>query len=208
MNRVALDEIEPAVISTATDRRALGDELGTTDVGMAYYEVAPGERFSGLYHTHYDQEEVFYVRSGTATFRTEDGPVEVGAGEAVRFAPGEYQQGYNEGDDPVVALALGAPGPTHSHEHLEARVECPDCGTETPHDVALTDSREGVVLTCQDCGTEGLKTHRRPGTLVRFAECTGCGLLVPERRDDCPECRGSMVPAPVPDDWPAVLDAR
>jgi len=52
---------------------------------------------------------VFYVLSGTATFETEAGEVTVDAGEAIRFVPGEFQQGSNRGDERVVALAPGAP---------------------------------------------------------------------------------------------------
>ena len=53
--------------------------------------------------------EPVYLLEGTATFQTEDGTVEVGADEAVRFAPWEYQEGKNESDDRVRALAMGAP---------------------------------------------------------------------------------------------------
>jgi len=35
---------------------------------MNYVELAPGDAFPGGLHTHGDQEEVFYVLSGIATF--------------------------------------------------------------------------------------------------------------------------------------------
>jgi len=64
--------------------------LGTEHVAMNYFELAPGDAFAGGVHAHGDQEEVFYVLSGTATF--EVGPererVDVEAGELIRFAPG------------------------------------------------------------------------------------------------------------------------
>nr|WP_313691743.1 hypothetical protein [Halobaculum sp. XH14] len=57
---------------------------------MNYFELAPSESFGYAYHRHSDQE-VFYVQSEMTTFEIEIGEVEVGAGEAIRFAPGEFQ---------------------------------------------------------------------------------------------------------------------
>ncbi len=50
------------------------------------------------------------VQSGTATFESADGDVRVGAGEAIRFAPGEWQRGHNEGDERVGACARRTAG--------------------------------------------------------------------------------------------------
>ena len=84
------------------------------------------------------------MMEGTATFETgeprrgsipasggtasEEGPVEVGAGEAVRFDRGEFQRGWNHGDERVVALALGAP--LDYGEQVKLR-DCPSCGETT-----------------------------------------------------------------------------
>lgn len=59
-------------------------------------------------HIHVDQEEMFYVVEGSATFGTAEGYYEVVGDEAVRFAPREYQEGKNESDDRVRALAMCA----------------------------------------------------------------------------------------------------
>ncbi|MFC7195594.1 hypothetical protein ACFQL4_14785 [Halosimplex aquaticum] len=94
---------------------------------------------SGL-HTHADQEEIFLVVDGTATFETlpeSDPPsdpadpprtgreVTVDAGEAVRFAPGEYQSGYNRGETDLLAFAVGAP---RESTDVRVPVRCPECG--------------------------------------------------------------------------------
>lgn len=132
----------------------LPEPLGTDEVAINRYELAPGESFSAGMPTHLDQEELFYVVRGTATFETKSEPtaesetVEVGPDEATRFAPGEYQTGRNEGDEPVVALALGAPkGMT------ETRVPqpCPACGDS---DVLAVSAADGFVLRCPDCAAE------------------------------------------------------
>ena len=135
----------------AADKRALSGALGTTDFALNYYELAPGDAFGFGYHRHPRQEEVFYVVEGTATFETEGGDVEVGAGEAVRFAPGEWQLGRNAGEERVVALAMGAPEDSRETEMLR---ECPDCGGRTENTVEMTDDRDALVTRCTDCGAE------------------------------------------------------
>lgn len=150
MEHVIVDGVDQAALSGPTDRRALDRALGTTDLALKYYELEPGEAFSGGYHTHNDQEEVFYVLEGVATFDTEDGEaaVTVGAGEALRFGPGEFQHGYAT-DEPVRALALGAPP---GMDDTVSVFTCPACGEESKHDVDL-DQQEGITVTeCQSCG--------------------------------------------------------
>lgn len=150
MERIALDDLDRR-LGPATDRRALSRALGTTELAVNYYELAPGDSFAFGYHRHPDQEEVFYVVEGTATFETEDGEVEVGPDEAVRFAPGEWQRGYNADEDRVVALAMGAPGDAGRTELLR---ECPDCGGRTENAVETAEDREALVTLCLDCGAE------------------------------------------------------
>lgn len=153
MEKATVDEIEPrAPGGSEVDRRGLADPLGAEDVAINRYVLEPGEGFSGGLHAHLDQEEIFYLVEGEATFETRPEPtadsetVTVGAGEAVRFAPGEYQQGRNESDDRVVALAIGAPKDT-----TEGRVAqpCPACGHPA---LALVRTDEGMAFECPECG--------------------------------------------------------
>src|SRR6056297_3880941 len=98
MEKVRIEDVEARASGPADVKRPLTSVLGATDLAVNYYELAPGDSFAFGYHAHSDQEEVFYVQSGTVTFETEEGPVEVSAGELVRFAPGEYQRGVNEAE--------------------------------------------------------------------------------------------------------------
>ncbi|WP_423746468.1 cupin domain-containing protein [Haladaptatus sp. SPP-AMP-3] len=66
-----------------------------------------GETIGECYHRHHEQEEVFYITAGTATFETEQGDVVVKAGELIRFAPGEWQQGANRENSRLEVLAFG-----------------------------------------------------------------------------------------------------
>jgi len=195
-----MERVSPAESGVTTDeadvvKGALSAPLGTEQLAVNRYRIPPGTGLPGGLHAHADQEEVFVVLSGVAVFETyapaadatgtgetgaESGELVVEAGEAVRFAPGEFQSGRNGGDDELDVLALGAPRDTedvrvpvacsecgHSDLRLETGEEltfvcpecdservprpCPDCGHEILQ-VTLDDA-DGVVTACQDCGS-------------------------------------------------------
>lgn len=149
MEKVAIDDLELTSNPPAAVQRNLTRPLGTTDVALNYYELAPGDSFAYAYHNHEIQEEVFYVVEGTATFETESGAVEVGSGEVVRFPPGEYQRGTNRGAERVVALALGAP---LDYGHMDKTRDCPVCGGFTTQSFEM--DGPDYVATCTECGAE------------------------------------------------------
>ncbi|WP_435365607.1 cupin domain-containing protein [Haloarchaeobius sp. DYHT-AS-18] len=148
MEHVDIDDIESQFLGDSDlDRRGLSDPLGTSDLAINYYSLEPGESFSGGMHTHLDQEEVFYVIEGTATFETPDESVEVGPHEAIRFARGEYQQGTNESDETVVGLALGAP---KGSEDVRVPMACRECGESDSLQFIM--GEDGEQLRCPECG--------------------------------------------------------
>ncbi|MFB6228489.1 MAG: cupin domain-containing protein [Halobacteriales archaeon] len=148
MEKISIDEIEPSAFGSDIDRRGLSDPLGTTDVALNRYRLDPGERFSGGMHAHMDQEEVFVIVEGKATFETMDGEVTVGEGEAIRFAPGEFQSGKNDSDEDVVAFAMGAP---RDSEDVRVPQDCPECGHDNMRAIPGDD---GFDLQCPECGAE------------------------------------------------------
>jgi quercetin dioxygenase-like cupin family protein len=156
MEKTAIDDVDVEVnpLEVHSVRKPVSRVLGTEHFAMNYFELEPGESFSGGLHRHHDQEEVFYVEKGSTIFEvgTEREAVSVEAGELIRFEPGEFQKGYNDGDDRVVGWALGAPGASHDWEDLESLVDCRDCGEETPHTTRLTEEGR-FQMTCTDCGT-------------------------------------------------------
>lgn len=129
MEKVAVKGVE-RFMSAAPVTRPVSKALGTEDVAINYYELAPGDSFSPGLHTYFDQEEVFYIQSGTVTFETKADDAVVESGEIVRFAPGDYQRGRNESDERVVALAIGAPRESERGKLLR---DCPECGERTQH---------------------------------------------------------------------------
>lgn len=162
MERVSLDDVdpEPHPAGVNSDRRPLSTALGATDVAIVHYTLDPGEQFSGELHAHGDQEELFYVLEGTATFErlpadrktphTAESVV-VSAGELIRFAPGEFQCGRNKSDKQVVGLAIAAPGVCHDWDQIETFAPCPECGERTIHDLSVGD---GMIIDCHECGNE------------------------------------------------------
>lgn len=176
MEKVRVEELDRH-LSTASLKRPVGEALGIEGFALQYYELGPGETFSTNLHTHLDQEEVFYILEGVATFEVDEetteadeetagideekvgtdeettgadgGSVAVAAGEAIRFSPGEYQHGRNDTDERVVGLAMGAP-----RDSTEGRIECPTCGAREQPDVEWTDDRTAIVYGCPACGAE------------------------------------------------------
>jgi len=148
VRRVSVDDVEPRALGDASERRDLAAPLGATGFAVNRYRVAPGEGFPAGLHAHADQEEVFVVLAGEATFETLDGEVTVGAGEAVRFVPGEFQTGRNDGTVALVALALGAP---RESEDVRVPRTCPKCDRG---DVRVAGGEDGVAFVWPDCGAE------------------------------------------------------
>ena len=157
MQKVAVDavDVDANPRGVHEERRPVSDALGTEQFSMNYFRLAPGESFSPGLHRHHDQEEVFYIVTGTATFTVgrERETVTVTAGEAIRFAPGEFQTGYvpEDAEEEVVGLALGAPGTRHNWgADLESLAHCRACEAEHPHESHPTG--DGFELTCVECG--------------------------------------------------------
>ncbi len=127
-------------------KRPLGRALDTDDVAINYYELLPSESFAFGYHRHSDQEEIFIVLSGTVTFETEAGEQVVGEDSAIRFEPGVFQRGVNEGTDRVRALAIGAPQESGETEILR---DCSSCADRTPQSIEPGD--DCLHTVCIEC---------------------------------------------------------
>lgn len=124
---------------------------------MVYSELMPGDAFSEALHTHHNQEEIFYILEGTATFEVgeERERIEVTEGELVRFAPGEFQGGFNATDERVVGCLFSAPGAEHDWAAESLLIECRDCAEETIHAIEPGSWQAETVhlrMTCSKCG--------------------------------------------------------
>lgn len=163
MEKVTIEDIEPlsppdenipdgAMAESVGGARPLSESLDTTGLSINYYELAPGESFTVSSHRHSNQEELFYIQSGTATFETEIGDVTVNAGEIIHVPPKTFQLGTNRGDERVTALTLGAP-----REYLgetQWLVDCDECSERTAHIFEEREEEDEYVYRCTDCDTE------------------------------------------------------
>ena len=158
MEKVTIDDVDIEVnpLQVHDVRRPVTKALDADHVAMNYFELAPGDSFSGGLHAHHDQEEIFYVESGTAEFEVGRGrEIEtVDAGEVIRFEPGEFQKGYNpeDAEEDVVGWAIGAPGYRHDWGELESVVFCRECEEERAHGTEINEEGR-FEFTCTECGT-------------------------------------------------------
>ncbi|WP_330630586.1 cupin domain-containing protein [Halocatena halophila] len=148
MEHVHIEDVDEWM-GPAALKQPLGRALGASDVAINYYELLPSESFAFGYHRHSDQEEIFIVLSGTVTFETDDGERVVEEGSAIRFEPGVFQQGVNEGTERVRALAIGAP---QESGETEIRRDCPSCADRTPQSIEPGD--DCLHTVCNVCETK------------------------------------------------------
>ena len=179
MQTTAFEDATRLDLPQDIEGRDLSAALAIDGVAINHYRIPPGEGFPAGLHAHADQEEIFLVLEGVATFETlatheqaerttgdrAAGPgreVSVVAGEAIRFAPGEFQSGRNDGDDDLVALGLGAP---RESEDVRVPLSCPTCGHESlrldtgparPTFECPACGMEHVPAPCPECGSENL----------------------------------------------------
>lgn len=147
------EDIPPgAVANSVGGIRALSDELDTNGVSVNHYELDPGESFTVSIHRHGVQEELFYIVSGTVTFKSDAEETTVEAGEIIRIPPGEFQLGTNTGEDRATGLAIGAP--RDYEEETEWLVLCEECGERTVHLFDEAETEGEYRYECTSCGSE------------------------------------------------------
>ena len=81
------------------EMRWYADALGTEEVSFSWRRMPPGTGGRGSYgHCHPGQEEVYFVVSGTVTFKIGDDVFEAGPQTAVRIAGDAFRSVHNDTD--------------------------------------------------------------------------------------------------------------
>jgi mannose-6-phosphate isomerase-like protein (cupin superfamily) len=81
------------------EQRWYSDALGTEQVSFSWRSMPPGTGGRGSYgHRHPGQEEVYFVISGTVTFKVGDDVFEAGPQTAVRMTGDEHYSVHNDTD--------------------------------------------------------------------------------------------------------------
>jgi mannose-6-phosphate isomerase-like protein (cupin superfamily) len=88
--------------------RKVRGALGVTAFGVNGLVFPP--RYEGPNHYHDEQDELYFVHSGTATFTFDDGEHTVGAGGLVHVESTTHRQIANRADEDLVLLVVGGKG--------------------------------------------------------------------------------------------------
>jgi mannose-6-phosphate isomerase-like protein (cupin superfamily) len=79
------------------EMRWYADALGTEDVSFSWRQMPAGTGGRGSYgHRHPGQEEVYFVISGTVTFKVDDDVFEAGPKSAVRVGGDAFRSVHND----------------------------------------------------------------------------------------------------------------
>jgi uncharacterized cupin superfamily protein len=79
------------------EQRWYSDALGTEQVSFSWRRMLPGTGGRGSYgHRHPDQEEVYFVVSGTVTFKVGDDVFPAGPQTAVRMTGEQFYSVHND----------------------------------------------------------------------------------------------------------------
>jgi mannose-6-phosphate isomerase-like protein (cupin superfamily) len=119
---VRADEAEDAYADSDVpgEFRSLTEALGAEQVAVTLIRIPPHSDFEqGSGHRHEEIEEVYLVTRGTLTMRFDEEVETVGAGTAVRVAPGTVRSHRNEGDEPVEIWAISRQSESDSGEKVE-----------------------------------------------------------------------------------------
>jgi uncharacterized cupin superfamily protein len=87
------------------EMRWYAEECGTEEVAFSWRRMSPGTGGRGSYgHSHPAQEEVYFVISGTVTFKIDDDVFEAGPQTAVRVGGDAFRSVHNDTDSEAELL--------------------------------------------------------------------------------------------------------
>ena len=89
------------------EMRWYSDALGTDQVSFSWRRMTPGSGGRGSYgHCHPGQEEVYFVISGTVTFKVGDDVFRAGPQTAVRVGGDQMRSVHNDTDEEAQLLVF------------------------------------------------------------------------------------------------------
>ena len=158
---VSRTEVPPAE-GRPCELRRLSEAAAMSNVAVNVFRAEPGEQIPLAYHYHEQQEEAFYVLSGTMFVETPDETYRVESGSLFTASPKSPHRAYNpqDADDDVEVLAIGAPaidgdaneyqpGTAPSSDEAGSDEDSADAGSDEDSDGA--ESGEGSA----DAGSDG-----------------------------------------------------
>jgi uncharacterized cupin superfamily protein len=99
------------------EQRWYSDALGTEQVSFSWRKMPPGTGGRGSYgHRHPGQEEVYFVISGTVTFKVGDDVFEAGPQSAVRMTGDAFYSLHNDTEAEAEVLIFSTRAPEAGFE--------------------------------------------------------------------------------------------
>lgn len=119
--RVVDTDVVESTPDRPCDQRALSEAAGLTQMAVNRFVAEPGEQIPLAYHYHDEQEEAFFVLSGTLHVETPEETYEVGEHCLFTVDPGSPQRAFNpeSAEEAVDVVAVGAPaseGDAHAYD--------------------------------------------------------------------------------------------
>lgn len=106
------------------EKRALGDAVGLTKIGVSLTTLPPGKE-SSMRHFHTHEDELIYVLEGELTLCTDDGEQVLPTGTYAGFPAGTRNGHHfiNRTDRPVQYLEISNRDPNDSAEYTDQEVD-------------------------------------------------------------------------------------
>jgi uncharacterized cupin superfamily protein len=107
------------------EKRALGDALGLTRIGVNLTTLPPAKE-SSMRHFHTREDEMIYVLEGEVVLRTDEGEQTLCAGMCAGF-PAGVQNGHqliNRSDRPARYLEISNRDPSDAAEYPDVDLAC------------------------------------------------------------------------------------
>lgn len=107
--------VDPADVEPTPDRPStmysISDVAELENLGLRYYDVAPGEDMPLALHYHEEQEEAFFVVSGELHVETPDQEYVVEQGQFFTVKPENPHRAFTDADadENATVVAIGAP---------------------------------------------------------------------------------------------------
>jgi mannose-6-phosphate isomerase-like protein (cupin superfamily) len=107
-----LEEIPDILGDYPGEMRMGARELGSEQVAFTYRRMPPDTGGKGGYgHRHETQEEIYFVASGTLTFKLEDDILEASAGTVINVPCHVLRSVHNESDADAELVIVSRRGP-------------------------------------------------------------------------------------------------
>jgi mannose-6-phosphate isomerase-like protein (cupin superfamily) len=107
--KINFDEIEPSPSGEGFEGRFARKHLDSRDLGVSRWSYGPGVR-TPVAHHHREQEEAYFVLSGSGRALLDGELVDLEEGDVLRVAP-TVIRAFEGGDGGLVLIAIGGPRP-------------------------------------------------------------------------------------------------